>query len=92
MHQIMIASLSWLVGIIAAAVALRGISAPRTAAVLLIIAGISFGIDHPMPTGTIGMLALFAANVVLYRCGMLTTTQRTLRTSNFVSQVGSQSH
>jgi hypothetical protein len=38
---------------------------------LLIVAGIFFGIDHPSPTGTIGMVSLFAAIVLLHRGGML---------------------
>jgi hypothetical protein len=43
---------------------------------VLIVAGIAFGIDHPMPTGTVGKRALLAANVLLYRHGMLTREQR----------------
>jgi hypothetical protein len=60
----------------AAALALRASGASRFAVVLLIVAAVSFAIDHPSPTGTIGMLALFAANVLLHRDRLLTSRQR----------------
>jgi hypothetical protein len=62
-----------------------GVSCKRKATFLLEIA---LGIDHPMPTGTIAMLALLTANVVLYRRGMLTAAQRTSRASNLIAQMG----
>jgi hypothetical protein len=71
-----IADLSWLTAVVAAALALRSHHAPRAALLLLLVAGIAFAIDHPMPTGTVGMLALLAANVVLHRHRMLTSEQR----------------
>jgi hypothetical protein len=66
-----IANVAWIGACIAAAVALRAHGAPRAAIALLIVAAISFGIDHPSPTGTIGMLALFAANLMLLRRGLV---------------------
>jgi hypothetical protein len=71
-----VAQLSWVVAVIAAALALRSHRAPRAVVVLLFVAAIAFGIDHPVPTGTVGMLAFFVANVLLYRNGMLTSEQR----------------
>jgi hypothetical protein len=53
MPLIVVASLSWVVAVIGAAVALRAVGAPRAAVILLIIAGIALGIDHPMRTGTV---------------------------------------
>jgi hypothetical protein len=67
---ILVACLSWLVAATSAALALRARGAPRSAVVLLVVAGIFFGIDHPWPTGTIGMLALLAATIVLLRHGL----------------------
>ena len=64
---IAIADVAWLTATVAAAFALRERGAPRSVFTLLIVAGIAFGIDHPAPTGTVGMLALFAANVLLLR-------------------------
>jgi len=68
---IALADLSWLAATAAAADALRAHGAARSAAILLVVAGIAFGIDHPSPTGTIGMLAFLAANVRLVRDGLL---------------------
>jgi hypothetical protein len=64
------AALAWLGAAATAALALRGHGASRSAVALLVVAAISFAIDHPSPTGTIGMLALFAANLLLYRAGL----------------------
>jgi hypothetical protein len=71
-----VAQLSWVVAVIAAALALRSHRAPRAVVVLLFVAAIAFGIDHPVPTGTVGMLSFLVANVLLYRNGMLTSEQR----------------
>jgi hypothetical protein len=73
---ILLGCLAWLGAATAAALALRTRGAPRAAWVLLIVAGVFFAVDHPSPTGTIGMLALFAANVLLHRNGLLTSRQR----------------
>lgn len=71
-----VAQLSWVAAVIAAALALRSHRAPRAVVVLLFVAAIAFGIDHPVPTGTVGMLAVLAANVLLHRNDMLTIEQR----------------
>jgi len=66
-----LADVTWLVAVTAAAGALHARGASWPAVALLIVAGIFFGIDHPSPTGTIGMVSLFAAIVLLHRGGML---------------------
>jgi len=70
------ADLAWLCAAVAAAVALRAGGASRSAAALLVVAGIAFAIDHPAPTGTIGMLAFFAAVVLLLRDGRIPSAAR----------------
>jgi anti-sigma-K factor RskA len=45
----------------------RRAGAPTSAVVLLVVAALSFGFDHGFPTGTIGMVALFAAGLLLER-------------------------
>src|SRR5690349_10290905 len=56
-----IGTLSWLIAMIATALALRRAGARRRIAVLLIISGVALAIDHPFPTGTIAMLGLIIA-------------------------------
>ncbi len=68
---IAVADLAWLVAAVAAAIALRARGASRSAVALLVVAGIAFAIDHPAPTGTIGMIAFFAAVVYLLRDGSI---------------------
>jgi hypothetical protein len=68
---IAVADLAWLVAAVAAAMAFRAHGASRSSVALLVVAGIAFAIDHPAPTGTIGMLALSAAVVLLLREGMI---------------------
>ena len=63
----LIGDLSWLVAVICAAAALRSAGASTIAVVLLVSAGILFGIDHPFPTGTAAMISLFFAMVLLDR-------------------------
>jgi hypothetical protein len=74
-----LADVTWLGAITTAAFALRDRGASWSAVVLLIVAGIFFAIDHPAPTGTIGMLALFAATVLLHRDGSLPGRERNER-------------
>lgn len=73
---IFLADLSWLTAAGAAALALRSRGAPGSAVALLGVAAVAFAMDHPRPTGTVGMLALLGANVLLLRHGMLTIRQR----------------
>jgi hypothetical protein len=73
---ILVACLAWLGAVTTAALALRARGASRSAVGLLMAAGVFFAVDHPSPTGTIGMLALFAANVLLLREGLLTSRER----------------
>jgi hypothetical protein len=54
---ILTGGLSWLVAATAAGLALR----------LLFLAGLFFGIDHPFPTGTLGMICLLVAVILLER-------------------------
>ena len=71
-----LADVTWLVAVTTAAGALHARGASWPVVALLIVAGIFFAIDHPSPTGTIGTLALFAANVLLRRDGLLTSRER----------------
>ena len=64
---IALANLAWLMAVTAAALALRRRGAGWSPVILLILAAVFFGIDHPWPTGTIGMVALLIANVLLDR-------------------------
>jgi hypothetical protein len=68
---IAVADLAWLGAAVGAAIALRAHGAARLPVALLVVAGIAFAIDHPAPTGTIGMLAFFAAVVLLLRDGSI---------------------
>jgi hypothetical protein len=54
-----VTAVAWAVIAIAAAVALRGAGADRLT-VTLMAASLLF-VNHPMPTGTLGMLGLFGA-------------------------------
>jgi hypothetical protein len=65
LYLYLIGDLSWLVSVIAAAVALRSAGASTIAVFLLASAGILFGIDHPFPMGTAAMICLFFAIVLL---------------------------
>ena len=58
---------AWVVAMLAVAAARRRAGAPTSAAVLLVVAALSFGFDHGFPTGTVGMVALFAAGLLLER-------------------------
>lgn len=62
---ILVAELAWLVAAGAAALTLRRVGAPWPVVGLLGLAGILFGINHPFPAGTAGMLCLFGAVVWL---------------------------
>jgi hypothetical protein len=70
------ADLAWFGAVTTAAIALRGHGGSWILVVLLVVAGVFFAIDHPSPTGTIGMLAFFAANVLVCREGLLTGRER----------------
>ncbi len=65
------ADVTWLVAVTTAAGALHARGASWPAVALLIIAGVSFAIDHPSPTGTVGIVCLFAAIVLVHRSGLL---------------------
>lgn len=67
MYVYLLGNLSWLVAVIAAAVALRGAGASRAAVALLVLAGLLFGFDHHFPTGTAGMLCLLSAIVIIHK-------------------------
>jgi hypothetical protein len=71
-----LADVAWFGAITTAALVVRARGASWSAVVLLIAAGVFFAIDHPSPTGTIGMLAFFAANVLLHRDGLLPGPER----------------
>lgn len=58
---IVVGALSWLVALVAAAVALRRAGAPRRVVGLLVISGLALAVDHPFPTGTVAMLCLLVA-------------------------------
>ena len=58
------ASLSWLVAVVALAVALRQV-APLRVSLLVGIGGAIFAVAHPLPFGPVGM-TLFLAGVALY--------------------------
>jgi hypothetical protein len=73
---IALADLAWLTAVTAAALALRRRGASWSPVIMLIVAGLFFGMDHPWPPGTIGMVALLIANVLLDRKGLLTSQQR----------------
>jgi hypothetical protein len=64
---ILTGGLSWLVAATAAGLALRRAGVPRLAPWLLFLAGLFFGIDHPFPTGTLGMICLLVAVILLER-------------------------
>jgi len=65
LYLYLIGDLSWLVAVIAAAVALRSAGASKIGIVLLVLAGILFSIDHPFPMGSAAMICLFFAIVLL---------------------------
>jgi hypothetical protein len=69
-YLILVGSLAWLVAACAVAVTLRRSGARWPVVVLLVLAGIIFGIDHPFPTGTAGMLCLLGAVVLLEQQGL----------------------
>ncbi|NEO89915.1 MAG: hypothetical protein F6K56_06540 [Moorea sp. SIO3G5] len=54
-------ALGWLVGVSAAAIALRRVGVPRLPVVLLILSGVFFGLSHTPPTGPLGMGCFFLA-------------------------------
>lgn len=51
----------WLVGVIAAAIALSKLNVDRLSMTLLILAGILFALSHTPPTGPIGLFLFFLA-------------------------------
>jgi hypothetical protein len=58
---------AWVVAMLAVAAARRRAGASGTAVALLAAAAVAFGFDHGFPTGTIGMVALFLAALLLER-------------------------
>jgi hypothetical protein len=66
----LIASLSWAVAVVAAAVALGQAGAPRTATIPLGLAGVIGAIDHAAPFGPIAMVLFLIAVYVLSRTGV----------------------
>lgn len=71
LYMYLLGNVSWLVSVFASAAAFRGAGASQSSIVLLISAGILFGIDHPFPTGTAGMLCLLFAIGFLDREGFV---------------------
>jgi hypothetical protein len=72
---ILVGDLAWLIALVASAMALRGAGATWLVTGLLALAGIAFGIDHPFPFGTAGMVCLLIAVVLLRRQGIPQTMQ-----------------
>jgi len=64
---ILVADLSWITALVASALALRRVGASWLVAGLLMLAGIAMGIDHPFPFGTVAMVSLLLAIVLLHR-------------------------
>jgi hypothetical protein len=64
------------VAMLTVAAARRRAGAPTSAVVLLVVAALSFGFDHGFPTGTIGMVALFAAGLLLERRPVAASPER----------------
>ena len=64
---ILIGSFSWLVAATSLGLALRRAGASRSILWLLILSGAFFGIDHPFPTGTLGMICLLGAVILIER-------------------------
>lgn len=58
-------ALSWLVGLVAAAIALSRVGVSRLPVILLVLSGIFFAISHVPPTGPLGMGCLFIAAVMI---------------------------
>ena len=54
---------AWVVGVLAAAIALRRAGAPRGPVALMVLSAFIFGMSHASPMGPIGMACLFAAFV-----------------------------
>jgi hypothetical protein len=67
---------AWVVAMLAVAAARRRAGAPTAAVVLLVVAALSFGVDHGFPTGTVGMVALFAAGLLLERRPVAASPER----------------
>ena len=58
-------ALGWVVGVSAAAIALRRVGVPRLPVVLLILSGVFFGLSHTPPTGPLGMGCFFLAAIMM---------------------------
>jgi hypothetical protein len=67
MYLFFVGAGSWIVAVVAAAVALRRNGARWPGVVLLLFAGVLFGRDHVYPYGTAGMIAFFLAVLLLQR-------------------------
>jgi hypothetical protein len=64
---IVVGVVAWVMAMLAVAVARRRAGASGMAVTLLVVAAVAFGFDHGLPTGTIGMVALFLAALSLER-------------------------
>ena len=58
-------ALGWLIGVSAAAIALRNIGVSWLSVTLLILSGVFFGLSHTPPTGPLGMGCFFLAVVLI---------------------------
>jgi hypothetical protein len=67
LYVIAVGVVAWVVAMLAVAVARRRAGASGTAVALLAVAALASGFDHAVPTGTIGMAALFLAVLSLQR-------------------------
>lgn len=64
---ILVGAISWIVVCTAAGLALWKSGESRWVVVLMILAGVLFGVYHPFPTGTVGMLCLLATVILRER-------------------------
>ena len=60
----LVGAISWVVVCFGAGMALWKAGASRWVVVLMSLAGVLFGVYHPFPTGTVGMLCLLAAIII----------------------------
>jgi hypothetical protein len=67
LYVIAIGVAAWVVAMLAVAAARRRAGASGMVVALLVVAALAFGFDHSFPTGTIGMVALFLAALLLDR-------------------------
>jgi len=63
----LVGAISWVVVCFGAGMALWKAGASRWVVVLMSLAGVLFGVYHPFPTGTVGMLCLLAVVIIQER-------------------------